>query len=473
VRYFRSLVNCLVAFSCIFVILVQVITIFSHMLIRFVVENYKSFKDEVEFNLLTGNFRRLADHVSKTFDGINLLAFSSIYGANASGKSNLMRAIEQMQEMAISDIEKDEEWSDDRFKLDKESKKKPTRFEIEFISHQVHYSYGFSYLPDRIIDEWLYEIDFKRNLETVLFERESFADKPLVLEVNDRYKETDKDKYRFEIYGDELLPQQLFLNLIFQRDTEMLEPVFDFLFDSLITVFPSSKYKSLIHKFSTDKDFLRIANQIIKLTGTGIYEIVSVDVDSNLVFLDNDHKDTVLKSLRSEENEAVIYLADGISYALYFSGDILKASKVMCKHMCEDGSFELFELYDESDGTMRIIDLIPALIAAFKDGGVYFIDELDRSMHPELCKSIVEMFLDQQNTNKGQLIITTHESNLLDLNILRQDEIWFVEKHRYGSSKMYSLSDFKPRHDKDIKKGYLQGRYGAIPFIANTKSLNW
>ncbi|NOX45474.1 MAG: AAA family ATPase, partial [Chlorobi bacterium] len=104
---------------------------------------------------------------------------------------------------------------------------------------------------------------------------------------------------------------------------------------------------------------------------------------------------------------------------------------------------------------------------------VYLIDEIDRSMHPILTKGILDYFLNQLIFSKGQLIVTTHESNLLDLEMFRKDEIWFVEKNQFGSSSFYSLLEFKPRADKDIKKGYLNGRFGAIPFLSNSKDLNW
>ena len=131
-----------------------------------------------------------------------------------------------------------------------------------------------------------------------------------------------------------------------------------------------------------------------------------------------------------------------------------------------------FDLYEESDGTNRLFELTPAFHDLIFGDRVVIIDELERSMHPILAKQLLQLFLNKSKT-KSQLLFTTHECNLLDQNLLRQDEIWFVEKRSDGSSDFYPLSDFSERYDKDIKKGYLQGRYGAIPFMANLTDLNW
>jgi len=131
-----------------------------------------------------------------------------------------------------------------------------------------------------------------------------------------------------------------------------------------------------------------------------------------------------------------------------------------------------FELSEESDGTRRLLDFMPAFNSILSSDETYIIDEIDQSLHPTLLYTLVKKIMEEQST-KGQLIFTTHEASLLDLNIFRQDEVWFTEKDKSGASQLYSLSDFKPRNDLDIQKGYLKGRFGAIPFTADLKNLNW
>lgn len=132
----------------------------------------------------------------------------------------------------------------------------------------------------------------------------------------------------------------------------------------------------------------------------------------------------------------------------------------------------MFDLGDESDGTIRLLDFVPALKDVISKRKVFIVDEIERSIHPLLIKKLVGKFsLDENST--GQLIFTTHESNLLDQELFRQDEIWFVEKDKAGSSDLYSLSEFKEHKSIDIQKGYLSGRYGSIPFMGNLEDLNW
>ena len=129
------------------------------------------------------------------------------------------------------------------------------------------------------------------------------------------------------------------------------------------------------------------------------------------------------------------------------------------------------ELDDESDGTRRLLNLLPALHHLRTNSAVYFIDEIDRSMHPELVWKFLEFFLKSCEGGQRQIIVTTHESNLLDLDLLRRDEIWFAEKNQSGATQLYSMTDFNVRKDLEISKHYLQGRFGAIPFLGNLDRL--
>ena len=145
--------------------------------------------------------------------------------------------------------------------------------------------------------------------------------------------------------------------------------------------------------------------------------------------------------------------------------------KVVFYHK-EDNGKNKFELFQESDGTKRLFDYIPILFSLIYSDTVFFIDEIERSIHPLLIKELIKKFsLDPQT--KGQLIFSTHESNLLDQDFFRPDEIWFAEKNKQGATELFPLSDFKEHHTIDIRKGYLTGRYGAIPFLGNLKDLNW
>jgi AAA15 family ATPase/GTPase len=144
---------------------------------------------------------------------------------------------------------------------------------------------------------------------------------------------------------------------------------------------------------------------------------------------------------------------------------------IQAAHEHEPGKVVRLELAEESDGTRRLLNLIPALRAPRATSAVYFIDEIDRSLHPILVKEFLEFFLKSTDGGPRQIIVTTHESNLLDQELLRRDEIWFAEKDQTAATRLYSLLDFKVRNDLEIRKHYLQGRFGAVPFLGNLESL--
>jgi hypothetical protein len=176
----------------------------------------------------------------------------------------------------------------------------------------------------------------------------------------------------------------------------------------------------------------------------------------------------------SEDPKAVIGLFNGdgeeIVVAEEPNGVMVKQLKT--EHTAEDGKSVMFDLVEESDGSRRLLDYLPAFRDLLTKDVTYLIDEIERSIHPLLIKEIIRKFSEDDAT-AGQLVFTTHESNLLDQEIFRQDEIWFVEKDSSGSTDLYSLCDFKEHNTKDIRKGYLSGRYGSIPFLSNLRDLNW
>ncbi|MEM7534028.1 MAG: AAA family ATPase [Chloroflexota bacterium] len=152
---------------------------------------------------------------------------------------------------------------------------------------------------------------------------------------------------------------------------------------------------------------------------------------------------------------------------------VVKAYRIVTMHKANDGTDVQFEFNDESDGTIRLIDLLSGFITSLEEERVFVVDELDRSLHPILTYNFVDFFLKSTQGFPNQLIVTTHESGLLDLDLLRRDEIWFVEKNQQGATNLYALEEFMPRHDKDIRRGYLQGRYGAIPVVRKLRELGW
>jgi AAA15 family ATPase/GTPase len=184
--------------------------------------------------------------------------------------------------------------------------------------------------------------------------------------------------------------------------------------------------------------------------------------------------DKIMKELDSSKNKMIGLQINGSQEIIITKedNDNIYVKKLRVSHKGKSNIEVMFDLDEESDGTIRLLDFAPAFQDVAINKKVYVIDEIERSIHPLLIKELVRKF-SKDDQSKGQLIFTTHESNLLDQSIFRQDEIWFTEKDKNGSTDLYSLSDFKEHNTIDIRKGYLMGRYGSVPFLGNLKDLNW
>lgn len=435
------------------------------MLIRFAVENYNSFKDRQVFNMAAGKQTRHASHCF-TVKGKRLLKSSFFFGANASGKSNFVRALDFMRRVTLQGTAVIRH-NDRYFRIDPEYKEKPGVFQIDFIANQTVYSYGFAinYLTHEIYGEWLYRID-SAGRETCVFERE---------QENTIHTELalDKDsKTRFNIYCEDLNKDELLLNEIGNKNLDKESDLLDFVvaykwFKKLIVVYPNS------HPHNRNEFFLNAASStdatanLLRSLDTGIEDIKKgkQPAEKAFSFLPEEVKNDVLTDIEQrmgkqfqDGKHCKIEIGD-YQFELSIENDQLMAEKMMLDH---GNSFDLFELSDESDGTRRLIDLIPLYEFGQKER-IIIIDELDRSFHSKLTEEYIKLFFEITKDKPSQLICTTHDLNLMDLKLLRQDEIWFVEREKDHSSKIYSLSDYKQRFDKNVLNDYLIGRYGAIP----------
>lgn len=435
------------------------------MLIRFAVENYNSFKGQQVFSMVAGKQTRHASHCFAV-EGKRLLKSSFFFGANASGKSNFVRALDFMRRVTLMGVGA-MRYNDRFFRIDPECKEKPGVFQIDFIAEKTIFSYGFAinYLTHEFCAEWLYRIDSSEK-ETCIFEREQGKQIITGLRLN------KNSEIRFNIYCEDLKADELLLNEVGNKKIDEDSDLHDFIvayewFKSLIVVYPGSHARNkndffLNPAFNTDSmvDMLRAFD-------TGIEEITKGKqlAEKAFDFLPEEVKKDILnnieQTMRSKLQDGARCKIEIGDYQFEISienGEII-AEKIMLDH---GNPAELFELSDESDGTKRLFDLIP-LYEFGKKGKIIIVDELDRSFHSKLTEEYIKRFFEITKEKSCQLICTTHDLNLMDLRILRQDEIWFVEREMDHSTRIYSLSDYKQRFDKNILNDYLIGRYGAIP----------
>lgn len=418
------------------------------MLIEFSVKNFRSFKDKVTLSMEKSIGEENKNSIFKC-NNIELLKTSAIYGANASGKSNLIRAfaVAIMMIRNSNIIPIGGKWNDViPFKLDEKTSKEPTTFEFIFITKGVKYNYSFSADNSKIYDEKLLAY---------------YSQKPSVI-----FLRTKTNKYETPVDDNKLK------NIISQNTDNKL----------LLSTATTWNYEK------TKDPYLWFVNSI------DVYDNFNYVLDEDLKSFSEDNKELkefTLKLLKEadiiindiyvnfEEKEMDINMANLLFPPLARTKELPKVKNlnIELEHKVKDndGKYHTykFDFNDESSGTKVLFNMAPFLKRAFEKQCIIIVDELERSMHPMLVKYIINLF-NNLNINKvnSQLIFTTHAVNLLDLDIFRRDEIWLTEKKsNTGASNLYSLDDFSVRTSENIEKGYLNGRYGAVPFIRDISIL--
>ena len=437
------------------------------MLIRLAIENFMSFKDQQVFSLMAGKHTKHSNHVIR-LNGKRVLKGSFFFGANAAGKSNLFEAISFARYAVLNGV-KQNNLINKHFRIDSNYLGKPGVFQFDIYSNGHFYSYGFaiSYTKAIVIEEWLYLCDSD---EIKVFERET---EDGVTRVSSDYDFGDDNQTQlFRVFAENVPDHKLLLAEISERRLSEKNGFLAFKnvnqwFDDLVLISPKSRFRDKLRLFSDDQDY-DFAN-IINEFDTGIESITlgTDNIENVLDFLPPNIKTDIMDEVESsfnKDDESVNEVNINImGRSLRFVRDNGKivASKLMMNHGNEH---DQFSLADESDGTQRLFDLIPVFRLA-KKPCVIFIDELDRSFHTILVTNYLKRFYAISKGVPCQLIATVHDTNIMDLDLLRQDEIWFVERQEDHSTKVYSLNVFKARFDKKVVKDYLIGRYGAIPCI--------
>ena len=429
------------------------------MLIGFSVSNYKSFLEQQSISLLASRISRHKNHVAEIANK-KVLKSSLIFGANAGGKSNFIRAVSFSRNIILFGLN-GTDTSKKYFRIKQNANKIPGVFEYRLIANNTEYSYGFafSYITKEFLSEWLVKIS--NDTETVLYDR-SIDENGNSIISSDVIDNDDESTLRLKLYLEDFgngisdtLKKKTILSDIAQRSSiqsGVIKEIIDVYkwFQDLIVIFPQSKYANLgsivedhdskdsFSNYLLEFDLDKLLSDIPKEKADQIENEMANRVTYSPVTLKINDQRFVLKQ---NENGEIVY------------------SKMLLNHGNAD---DLFEYSDESDGTQRLFDLIP-IFFALKQNRVILIDEIDRSLHTNLTRKFIELFFSVSRNNSSQLIATTHDSNLLDLDLVRQDEIWFVKREKDHSSNIYSLNLYKERFDKRIEKEYLIGRYGATP----------
>ena len=445
------------------------------MFIGFSVSNFLSFKTTQTMSMIASKVARHKQHILMG-NGKKVLKTGLIYGANAGGKSNFIKAIDFSRDIILGGLEQ-VDLNKKYFRIDTSNYKVPGVFEYRLMTQSgKEYSYGIaiSYAEKEIISEWLIRIE-KNGSETFVFNRDINEDGENITESEIKY-ENREEAIRWQVYLEDFgknisdsLKKKTILSDIAERSGKQVGIFKEILdvynwFQSIIILFPTSQYSGL-NQMIEKENVRQFFSRMMQYFDTGIMSVESkqgpMDFDKIFEGIPAEYAEKLkIKISNDITNESVLCKVNNQIYSLKKDDD---GNIITIKMMQNHGNGQdLFEYADESDGTKRLFDLIP-LFYEHNGNRVIFIDEIDRSLHTNLTRRFLELFYKLTERDNSQLIATTHDSNLLDLDLIRQDEIWFVERVKDQSSRMYSLNRYKERYDKRVDKEYLLGRYEAVP----------
>ena len=445
-----------------------------HMLIRFGVSNFLSFDDMEELSLESGKTRKNSNRLYNN-RRLKLVKCEAMFGANASGKSNLVEAMRFVQNMVEDGFPIG--FSNKYYRLKEENRTSPSNFEIELICRDKRFCFGFSAVLNSgiITDEWLYE-STPSGLTKYLYRRNTVDE---IFEVGNYFKNKDAIS-KLESYGEDSAAdhENLFLTIINRSKGKMFvdNPELGILSDIFIW-FVFKLNISVPEGILTGYPYFRDSNleeiaKLLNALGTGINDLKIVDVPLEVVkrkvpeslynkIISNLEKENAkIKKTGSGDNPSIVARAYKEFYTFEIDdNDVISIRTIEFSHEVEN---IYFSLQEESDGTARLLDLIEILFKVSSDR-IYVIDEIDRCLHPALTAKIIKLFLELAHDRDTQLVITTHESRLLKEDILRNDEISFMLKTPEGSTIIKSLDKYQLRADKKVYEALFDGTIEAIP----------
>jgi hypothetical protein len=440
------------------------------MLVRVIVENFLSFGEKQEFRLLGNRKSKQMPTHYQAHNGLKMLRFGAIYGANASGKSNFIKAIEVIFSIInFDEIPKQLNYTKSKSNPLDIQENISQKFLIEVFLENELLAYQIEINHNVIVKEELILSGEGKKQDQVIFQRITNSNGSSELLVDEVKDPTEELKNYIKFLGMSLKSNKTFLKMIFDipntDNFPHIKRLSEWVSTNCLIVYPASQPNSIIKLLQSNGKFLEFAHNVFRNLGLGVsrFEIKEMSLDEfyekgNSINGEKSKKisgDLILKDTRRIGAEINIEQADG--------KPVVKLIQLFHEKDGEENSIP-FELTEESDGTARLFNLLPAFFSVIYESTTVIIDEIERSIHPVLMVKLLK-WISIQPEISGQLIFSTHESNLLDSSILRHDEIWFSEKNQTGNTILYSLAAFKEHLTIDIRKGYLSGRYGSVPVL--------
>ena len=431
------------------------------MIVKFCLANWKSFRNPVTFSMIASKERQHGDRVPKLGKyRTRVLPIAAVYGGNASGKTNFVTALAFAQALVVDVTQPDSLIPIEPFRLDAEGAEQPSRFCFELLIDERIYEFSFVVTRRAVLEEKLVVITGSR--EKVLYHRRQ--GEPMHLDnalANKRF-------LQFAFQGTR--SNQLFLTNTISQNVDHFRPVYDWFKDTLQLVEPDARYLPFERFIDEKHPLFSTMNALLPQLDTGIARLGGEEIPIESVPLPEPLKAELRKEVKESAKESVVVrlLNEYFVVTVDKDGELI-AKKLVAYHSKSDGTEAKFEMHQESAGSRRVIDLLPALLelSARRAKKVYVIDEIDRSLHTLLTRGLLDAYLTHcAKDTRTQLLLTTHDVLLMDQQLLRRDEMWVAERDTDGASSLLSFSEYSDvRYDKDIRKSYLQGRLGGIPRI--------
>lgn len=422
------------------------------MIQEFSVENYRSFKERAVLSLMSSSLKDKGEESIIKTKRNNYLKAAVIYGANASGKSNFLDAIAVFRGLVTTSAQTQVNVPLDvePFLLCSSTVKKPSCFEIIFFLGNVRYRYGFEATKKRIVAEWLFQT--KRVKENPLFIREK-----------DDFQITEKFKEGYDI-EEKTRSNALFVSVVSQFNGKISKKIVEW-FDSYLNMLHGindKEYFSATAEMLQDKRMKNLIVSFIKYADLGINDLELIETKNKYLEIEE-----ILDKESLEKNKELLSRLKEKKYA-----DIITYHDVYDDNNKLIDKAELSLVNHGSEGTKKFFNMAGIILECLLDGKILVIDEFNTRLHPLITRLIVDMFNSVEgNPNNAQLIFSTHDTNLLDKDIFRRDQVYFTEKDKMGGSHIYSLVEYKPRNDEAYEKNYIKGKYGGIPFLGDRKTL--
>ena len=438
------------------------------MLLRYIVSNFKSIGHPVEFSMFPTACNaddRFLKTINTKAGEWKVLRRGGFFGPNAAGKSSFIESIKFARDFIVDGQKSGKGTGINQFKGEFDDLQGVSFFQFMFYLDGEVYEYGFSLDRRQVHEEWLMQLT-EKDLEP-LFSRSTDEDGKTEIQIESKFaRKNSKDRMLAEILKDsiqESQKNQLFLYKLCDNGIKKAEKIVDW-FKNIQVIFPKTKVQALPLQLKADEELRKYIASMLEKMDTGVYEIsvASDEIDFHELAQKLDLPKEIVDDIEEIKNGIVNLNGKYFVFSEQKKRTILVQLKF--NHRLNNKAVQ-FNIDDESDGTQRLVDLLPMLFSIGKSQSIYFVDEIDRSLHTKLSQYLLDEFAKNAGEEDNQIVFTAHDVNLINLRNFRQDEIWFIEKNRAGESQIKPFSDFDMKDGQDALKAYLNGRFGAVPMV--------